>query len=77
MGVFNTKQSLDELEEKIDKCVPEMQHLGAIFINFKLQKKLLEEQNIYNRKQLCWSGALSIFTAVLAIATIALVFVTK
>jgi hypothetical protein len=77
MDIFNTKQSLTELEEKINNCVPEMQQLGAFFINFKLQKKFLEEQNIYNKKQLCWSRALSIFTAILALATIALVFVTK
>ncbi len=77
MGIFNTKQSLEELEEKIDNCVPEMQQLGAVFINFKLQKKLLDEQNEYNRKQLFWSRFLSIFTAILAVATIALVFVTK
>jgi len=77
MGIFNTKQSLEELEKKIDDCVPEMQQLGAVFINFKLQKKLLDEQNEYNRKQLFWSRFLSIFTAILALATIALVFVTK
>lgn len=74
MNIFNTEQSIEEMEEKINNCVPEMQQLGAVFINFKLQKKLLEEQNIYNRKQLYWSRALSIFTAILAIATIALVF---
>jgi len=77
MGIFNTKQSLEELEEKIDNCVPEMQQLGAVFINFKLQKKLLDEQNKYNKRQLFWSRFLSIFTAVLALATIALVFVSK
>lgn len=76
MGIFNTRQSLEELEEKIDNCVPEMQQLGSVFINFNLQKKLLDEQNEYNRKQLFWSRFLSIFTAVLAVSTIALVFVT-
>lgn len=77
MGIFNTKQSLEELEKKIDNCVPEMQQLGAIFINFKLQEKLLEKQNEYNGKQLFWSRFLSVFTAILALATIALVLVTK
>jgi len=77
MSIFNTQQSLEELEKKIDDCVPEMQYLGAVFINFKLQKKLINEQNEYNRKQLFWSRFLAIFTAILAIATIFLVFVSK
>lgn len=77
MDIFNTKQSIEEIEEKINNCVPDMQKIGAIFMNFKLQKKLIEEQNEYNKKQLFWSRALSIFTAILAVATIALVFVTK
>ena len=76
MGIFNTKQSLEELEEKIDNCVPEMQQVGAIFINFKLQKKLLDEQNEYNRKQLFWSRVLALATIGLAIITLGLVIAT-
>lgn len=72
MGLFNTKQSLEELEDKIDGCVPEMQHLGAVFVNFKLQKKLLNEQNEYNRKQLYWSRILAFATIGLALATLLL-----
>lgn len=73
MNIFNTKQSLEELEEKIDGCIPEMQQAGAVFINFKLQKKLLDEQNKYNRKQLFWSRILAIATAGLVLATLLLV----
>lgn len=65
--------SLEQLEEKIDNCVDEQQRLGAFFINFQLQKKLIEEQNIYNKKQLYWSRLLSIATWLLAIATFLLI----
>ncbi len=65
------------MEKDIDNCVPEMQKVGAMFINFKLQKKIIEDQNVYNSKQLFWSRFLTIVTAVLALATIALVLVTK
>lgn len=72
-SLFNTKQSLEELEKTIDNCVPENQQLGAIFINFQLQKKLIEEQNIYNEKQLFWSRLLTIATIGLVIATLLLI----
>ena len=73
MNIFNTNQSLEELEEKINNCVPENQHLGAVFVNFKLQKKLIEEQNEYNKKQLFWSRLLVFVTILLVIATLLLV----
>lgn len=73
MNIFNTNQSLKEMEEKINNCVPENQHLGAVFINFKLQKILIEEQNIYNKKQLFWSRLLVIITFFLVIATLLLI----
>ena len=69
MGIFNTKQSLEEMLEKINNSVPETIHIGAVFINYKLQKELLDSQKKYNRKQLIWSR-------MLALATIALVLVT-
>ena len=72
MSIFNTKQSIEEMEEKINNCVPEMQQIGAIFIIFKLQKKLLDEQNEYNRKQLFWSRVLAIATICLVLATLLL-----
>ncbi|HAM88192.1 MAG: hypothetical protein US83_C0010G0011 [Candidatus Falkowbacteria bacterium GW2011_GWC2_38_22] len=62
MSIFNTNQSLEKLEEKINNSVPENQHLGAYFINFKLQKILIDEQNEYNKKQLFWSRVLAIAT---------------
>lgn len=79
MAIFNTNDSLEEVLRKIDGChgVTESIQIGSIFLNYKLQEKLLENQNKYNRKQLFWSRSLSIFTAILAIATIALVFVIK
>lgn len=77
MGIFNSKQSLDEILEKLDNCVDEQIRIGSVFLNYRLQEKLLNKQNEYNRKQLFWSRFLSIFTAILAIATIVLVFVTK
>lgn len=73
MGIFRTDQSLEELEEKINNCVPEMQKIGAIFINFKLQKKLIDEQNEYNRKQLFWSKMLALATIASFFATLLLV----
>ncbi len=72
-SLFNTKQSLEELEKKIDNCIPENQQLGAIFINFQLQKQLIKEQNEYNRKQLFWSRLLTIATVGLVIATLLLI----
>lgn len=77
MGIFNSKQSIEEILEKIDNCVDSQIHAGSVFLNYKLQEKLLNEQNKYNRKQLFWSRFLSIVTVILAVATIALVFVTR
>ena len=73
MNIFNTKQSIEEMEEKINNCVPEMQKIGAIFINFKLQKKLISEQNEYNKKQLSYSYLLVFGTWALVIATLLLI----
>jgi len=72
MNIFDTKQSIEEIEKKINNSVPEMQKVGAIILNFKLQKKLIEEQNEYNRKQLFWSRLLVIATICLVIATLLL-----
>jgi hypothetical protein len=69
MGNFNTKMSLEELEEKIDNCVDDQQKVGAMFINFKLQKQLIDEQNKYNSKQLFWSRLLTVATICLVIVT--------
>jgi len=74
MGIFNTKMSLDQLEEKIDNCVDDQQRLGATFINFQLQKHLIKEQNEYNKKQLFWSRALTVGTWLLVLATLLLVY---
>lgn len=74
MSIFNTKQDIEDLERMIDGSVPEMQKVGAIFVNFKLQKKLLDEQNEYNRKQLFWSRILAIATILLVFATLLLTY---
>lgn len=73
MGIFNTNQSLEEMLEKINNSVPEMISVGAVFINYKLQKELLDSQKEYNRKQLIWSGVLALATIALVIATIFLI----
>ncbi|MCK5211946.1 hypothetical protein KAJ89_04550 [Candidatus Parcubacteria bacterium] len=73
MGIFNTKMSLEQLEDKIDNCVDEQQHLGSTFINFQLQKQLIKEQNEYNKKQLSWSRSLTIGTWFLVLVTLLLV----
>ncbi len=77
MGIFNSKQTAQEILEKMDNCVDSQIHVGSVFLSYQLQKKLLEDQNIYNNKQLFWSRSLAIITAILTLATIALVFVTK
>jgi len=82
MANFNTKQSVDEILAIMNKNDghTETIHAGAAFLQYKLQEKLLgeqdkrhkellEQQNDYNSKQLLW-------TKILAIATIALVIVT-
>jgi len=73
MGNFNTKMSLEQLEKTIDNCVDQQQQLGAIFINFQLQKQLIKEQNEYNSKQLFWSRLLTIATICLVIVTLFLI----
>lgn len=73
MAIFDTKMTLEELEKKIDNVVDEEVPIGATFINFKLQKRLIEEQNSYNKKQLFWSRALTIGTWLLVIATLLLI----
>jgi Na+/proline symporter len=77
MGIFNSKQTTEEILEKMDNCVDSQIHVGSVFLSYQLQKKLLEDQNMYNNKQLFWSRSLAIITAILTLATIALVFVTK
>ena len=77
MGIFDSKQTAEEILEKMDNCVDSEIHVGSIFLSYQLQKKLLENQNTYNNKQLFWSRFLAIITAILTLATIALVFVTK
>ncbi len=77
MGIFNSKQTAEEILEKMDNCVDSQIHVGSVFLSYQLQKKMLNEQNKYNSKQLFWSRSLTITTAILTLATIALVFVTK
>ena len=77
MEVFNSRQTVEQILEKMDNCVDSQIHVGSVFLNNKLQEKLLNEQREYNKRQLFWSKVLSIFTAILAVATIALVFSAK
>ncbi|MEK7170393.1 MAG: hypothetical protein AAB767_03840 [Patescibacteria group bacterium] len=53
MGIFRTDQSLDEMLEKMNnnQGVTETIHAGAVFINYKLQKELLDSQKKYNEEQ--------------------------
>ena len=69
---FRTDQSLEEMLKIMNnnQGITETIHAGSAFINYKLQKELLDSQNTYNRKQLFWSRILSF-------ATIALVIVTR
>jgi hypothetical protein len=59
-------------------------HAGAVFVQYKLQEKLLTDQramqkelvdvqNLYNKKQLFWSRVLAVATFILAFATVLLV----
>ena len=77
-NIFNIDDTREEIIEKINNAqgVIETINIGLAFLNYKFQKellenqkKLLEDQNDYNRKQLCWSR-------ILAFATIAPVLVT-
>ena len=77
-NIFNIDDSVEEIERKINNAqgvVPTIQ-TGLAFLQHKLQKKLVEDQNEYNRKQLWWSRAVALATILLAVATIALVIVT-
>jgi len=82
MGIFRTDQSLEEMLEKMNnnQGVTETIHAGAVFINYKLQKELLDsqkeynkDQSIYNKKQLFWSRILALGTLALVLATLLLV----
>jgi hypothetical protein len=89
MGVFNLDQSIEEMLDLMNRSGgnTETIHAGPVFIGYKLQKKLLEDeksrhkelldlQNTYNRQQLRWSRWTAWATIVLAIATIALAIAT-
>jgi len=75
MGIFRTDQSLEEMLEKMNnnQGVTETIHAGAVFINYKLQKDLLDSQKDYNAKQLFWSRVLAWATIALVLATLFLV----
>ena len=88
-GIFNTNQSLEEMLDKMDNSqgVIETIHAGAVFINYKLQKKLLDSQKEHNKKQLFLQEKLVrdqeeynkkqlFWSRILSLATIALVVVT-
>lgn len=74
-AIFRTDQSLEEMLEKMNNSegVTETIHAGSVFINYKLQKELLDSQREYNRRQLFWSRVLSVSTVALVIATLLLV----
>lgn len=73
--IFNTEDTKEEILKKINSSqgVTETIQTGLAFLNFKLQKELLEGQNEYNRKQLKWSRILALATIALVIATLLLV----
>lgn len=86
MASFKPEQKLEDILEIMNKNDgnTEIIHAGSSFIQYKLQEKLLENQdkrhkellqnqNIYNQKQLFWTRILSIATICLVIATILLV----
>lgn len=89
MGIFKTNQSIEEMLEKMNnnQGVTETIHAGAVFINYKLQKELLDSQKDHNEKQIflqkelvCsqekYNGKQLFWSRVLALATVSLVFVT-
>jgi len=75
MSIFKTDMSLNDMLEKMDnnQGVTETIHAGAVFINYKLQKELLDSQNTFNKKQLFWSRILSLATIALVMATMLLI----
>ncbi len=72
MGIFNSKQNINEILTKLDNCVDSQIQIGSVFLNYKLQEKLLGEQNEYNKKMLFWTGALVLTNICLVIATLLL-----
>ena len=83
---FKTDQSVEEMLDRMNNsgANAELMHAGAVFIQYKLQAKLLTDQramhqellntqNLYNKKQLFWSRALAVATFILALATVLLV----
>ena len=46
---------------------------GLNLLSIKQQKKLLDDQNTYNKNQLFWSRIIAVATIMLALATILLV----
>lgn len=75
MGIFKTTDPLEVMLEKMNnnQGVTETIHAGAVFINYKLQRELLDKQNEYNKKQLFWSRVLAIATICLVLATLLLI----
>lgn len=77
-GIFRTDQSLEEMLGKMNnnQGVTETIHAGAVFINYKLQKELLDSQKEYNKDQREYNSKQLFWSRVLALATIALVLAT-
>lgn len=73
---FKPEQSIEEMLEIMNKNGgnTEVIHAGSSFIQYKLQERLLKDQNTYNNKQLFWSRFLAIATILLVIATLLLKF---
>jgi len=76
MAIFNSKQNIEEILKKMDDCVDSQIHVGAVFLNYRLQEKLIHDQNEYNKGQLKYSRRLVFATWALVAVTIILVFVT-
>ena len=85
MGEFNIDMTIEQILDKMNnnKGVTETMHAGPCFLQYKLhkellkeqeeqQKKILIEQNTYNNKQLFWTRILVIATWALVIATLLL-----
>lgn len=88
-GIFNTSQSIEEMLNKMNNSqgVTETIHAGAVFVNYKLQKELLDSQKEHNKKQLSlqeklihsqekYNSKQLFWSRILSLATIALVGVT-
>ncbi len=85
MGEFNINMSIEDILNKMNdnKGMTETIHAGPCFLQYKLNQKLLQDQekkhkeflelqNNYNHKQLFWSRLLVIGTWALVIATLLL-----